>query len=184
MLSNPARDRSVEASAGRCRFRRSTRWQAVGLMALASYLAITIVSALYLNGWSTHPGKELFPFFSWSLFSRVKNKHVEYSILIHRLDGQRFDDPIDMRKAEDLPVFGWSRSLGYKALQRIGNAIRFEEAHSSTDLNVFEIQYFGNHVVDYEIMRETFDPAKRWRDGLGVLQKESLGRYRHEGRSS
>jgi len=156
----------------------------MGCIGLFTYLLITISTAMPLNGWSTHPGKEIFPFFSWSLFSKVSNKKFEYSLLIHQLDGETFSEPRDMRAVDGLPTFKGSRSLSYKALQNVGADLRSKLPREETDLGVFEGQYFVGHDVDYEIVREIFDPVSRWRDGLGVLSRSTIGRFNYRGRSS
>ena len=154
------------------------------MLGLAGYLVISVSAAFHLNGWTTHPVKELFPFFSWSLFSDVKNERIEYSIVIHQLDDETFAEPLDLREASGLPAFGGSRSLSYKALQNVGSALRSKDEGSMADLEVFETQYFSGHDLDYEIIRKTFDPIRRWHDQNDFLKRESVGRYEYRGRST
>ena len=167
------------------RYRRSQRWQIYGAAGLLAYLFITLSTAAYMNGISTHPSKEFYPFFSWSLFSKVKNERPEYLIMIHKLDGEEFAEPIDMRKvSKQLNLKGGHRSLSYKALQNIGKTLWSEKKDAKASLSTFETQYFGGHDVDYEIVRETFRPLDRWRDAHAVVSREDLGRFEYRGRSS
>ncbi|MEM7041538.1 MAG: hypothetical protein AAF543_01880 [Pseudomonadota bacterium] len=144
------------------------------------YVVLSTSAAFNITGPSTHPSKELFPFFTWSLFSRTTDRRTEYHLTIHAIDERSFDPPVDMRKIDVIPQFGDSRSLGYKALQNLGDALDDGHADSEVMRERFAARFFGRHDVDYQISRHRYNPLKRWREGPASDDVTAIGRFHYE----
>ena len=159
------------------------RLQIFGMLALAAYVLISTLTAFVITGPSTHPSRELFPFFTWSLFSRVSDARTEYRILVLSIDDQIFDEPVDMRAIDAMPSFSDSRALGYKALQNLGRALRLKQAGVDNQRRRFEDRYFGRHDVDYIVMHHLYNPLRRWHEGSDTDEVRVIGRYNYMSQS-
>ncbi|MGI9494333.1 MAG: hypothetical protein ACR2QF_18235 [Geminicoccaceae bacterium] len=154
--------------------------QALSVAGLIAYALMSTIAAFAITGPSTHPSRELFPFFTWSLFSRVSDVRTEYSVLVLALDDRIFDQPTDMRLIDDLPSFSDSRTLGYKALQNLGHALRLEHEGVEEKRRQFESRFFGRHDVDYLVMLYVYNPLRRWHEGEASDDVWVIGRYHHK----
>ncbi len=163
--------------------RPARKLQAIGTAGLAAYVLIATIAAFRITGPTTHPKGELFPFFTWSLFSDVRDQRVEYRIVMLSLNGQTFDDPQDMRDIHTLPSFSDSRALGYKALQGIGRDLRLQTEDVHERRRHFEGRYFGRHAVEYQVMRHVYNPLQRWHDGKAGDDIQNLGQFHYPGHS-
>lgn len=150
---------------------------------MLAYATLATSAAFVISGPTTHPSKELFPFFSWSLFSRVSDARKEYQIVVLALDGQRLDPPIDMRSIDAFPSFGDSKSLSFKALQNLGKALRKSADDSDIKRERFAARFFGRHDVDYQINLHGYNPLRRWHEGSSSDDVTSIGSFSHEGGS-
>ena len=115
--------------------------------------------------------RDLFPLFSWSLFSYVDQQKVDFAILVVGLEGQPLDAPREFMTTTDLfPGAGDMRA--YITIQDLGLAVlRRDEATLETSRALFEgdyLKYPG--VVDYQVMMRTFDPIERWHQGSFELR--------------
>lgn len=146
---------------------------------MMAYVILSTSAAFVIAGPSTHPSKELYPFFTWSLFSKVSDRRNEYHVAVSALDGEVFDPPVDMRNIDVFPSFADSKSLGYKALQNLGDAIRNGDDDASTSREHFAGRFFGDHDVDYRISRHRYNPLKRWREGPSSDEIEVIGDFLH-----
>lgn len=149
---------------------------------MVAYVLLSTSAAFSISGPSTHPSRELFPFFTWSLFSKVSDRRTEYHIEVLALDGQRLDPPLDMRRIDAFPAFADTRSLGYKALQNLGGTLSEGAADADDKRARFAARFFGRHDVDYRINRHGYNPLERWRAGPAGDDVEEIGRFLHEGR--
>lgn len=154
--------------------------KALGIAGLIAYALMSTFTAFAITGPSTHPSRELFPFFTWSLFSRVSDVRTEYSILVLALDGQIYDEPTDMRLIDALPSFSDSRALGYKALQNLGHALRLDHEGVEEKRHQFESRFFGRRDVDYLVMLHVYNPLRRWHQGEASDDVRVIGRYHHK----
>ena len=178
-------DRTGESRSvpGRRRHFSARQLQLLGAAGLIAYIILSTGASFVIYGPSTHPSKELFPFFTWSLFSRVSDARKEYHIAVLTLDGETFDPPVDMRNIDVFPSFGDSRSLGYKALQNLGDAIRKGTENSDIERERFGARFFGRHDVDYQINRHSYKPLQRWREGPESDDVSTIGRFSYWGGS-
>lgn len=166
----------------RCRRYIATRWlQCLGGVGLIAYAILSTSAAFVISGPSTHPSRELFPFFTWSLFSKVSDARNEYHIAVLKLDGQALDPPVDMRSIDVFPRFSDSRSLGYKALQNLGGALSKGAEDSEVKRERFAARFFGRHDVDYQINRHSYNPLRRWREGPSSDDVRLIGNFSYEG---
>jgi len=155
----------------------------LGASGLVAYVVLSTSAAFMILGPTTHPYRELYPFFSWSLFSRVSDERKEYRVTITALDDRTFDPPIDMRRVDVFPDFDDSKSLGYKALQNLGDAISKEADDIDRKREEFADRFFGRHDVDYRISRHDYNPLERWRDGPSSDEVAPIGDFSYGGGS-
>ena len=160
--------------------KRLNQFAASGLVA---YVLLSVSAAFIILGPTTHPYRELYPFFTWSLFSKVSEASTEYRITVLVLDGQTFEPPLDMRHIDVFPGFGDSRSLGFKALQNLGRAIRKGASDSDRQRELFGDRFFGRHDVDYRISRHDYNPLDRWRNGPSGDRVTTIGTFSFRGAS-
>ncbi|MEM9318083.1 MAG: hypothetical protein AAGA70_03645 [Pseudomonadota bacterium] len=150
--------------------RRSLRILIV--VVLVGYPILSTGASFAIGGVKTHPSRELFPFFTWSLFSWVPEVRHHYVVEITRLNGQVFDPPIEMN---EVPEFSDRTSLAYKAVQDLGRAGGSDAGERAT----FEARYLGGQDVDYRIVRQSYAPLERWHgappDATMVVGEYSVG---------
>lgn len=164
--------------------RFSARWlNQFGVLGLVAYVILSVSAAFTILGPTTHPSRELYPFFTWSLFSKVNEESSEFRITVLALDGQAFEPPVDMRRIDIFPAFGDSRSLGFKALQNLGRAIGKGARDSDRQRKLFGDRFFGRHDVDYRISRHDYNPLDRWRDGPSGDRVTKIGTFSFRGAS-
>ncbi|MCB1035451.1 MAG: hypothetical protein KDD47_16630 [Acidobacteria bacterium] len=116
---------------------------------------------------------EIFPFFGWSLFSKVPAEQTTYSVTVLQQRGRVLDPPADFLAAPDSVVKG-NRFIGRKVIQKLGHARergRTEEVERLSRL--LEENYFHGS-VRYELALERYEPLARWRRGEN-LEVRSLG---------
>lgn len=122
---------------------------------------------------------EIFPFFGWSLFSRVPALETRYEVLIHRHDGRELAPAQPYLSAPDEMISG-DRYVGRKVVQRLGRASDRGELRRVKRLRrQFEQNYLEGSVVDYELIYESFDPLIKWRSGENS-EERSLGRFQKD----
>ena len=119
---------------------------------IPAILALYIVM-LPLNRVVEEEHVEVFPFFSWSLFSSVPNAQTsEYGLILHSIDGNRVDEPHYLIPNDE--VRDW------KALHLVAEVCR---KNSSCDLEVKEIIYpivwrlVDAEVVEFSIIQARVD---------------------------
>lgn len=109
---------------------------------------------------------EIFPVFSWTLFTHIPNRVQDYGLRITALGDQEFHPPLAFEKAGK-----WFKAAGssaaYKSIQKLGAAITDEDsANIEKWRELIEHIYFGgNSQVGYEIVWRSFNPMEKWRDG-------------------
>ncbi len=107
---------------------------------------------------------EIFPFFGWSLFSKVPNLESRYTVVIHRHEGQLLRPPVSFFQAPGSIVTG-NRFLGRKLIQSLGRAHdkgRTEEADHLRQ--VLEDNYLQGK-VRYDLLFERYEPLHKWQTG-------------------
>ncbi|HEX9671678.1 MAG TPA: hypothetical protein VGC93_19570 [Thermoanaerobaculia bacterium] len=107
---------------------------------------------------------EIFPFFGWSLFSKVPNLESRYWIVIDRHDGRPVEPPVSFLQAPESIVTG-NRWVARKVIQRLGRAVddgRTEDVEGLRRL--LEHNYLKGR-VRYELLFERYQPLDKWKTG-------------------
>ena len=129
---------------------------------LIAYSIVGIILQLFVSG-----RNEIFPVFSWALFSRVPNKIIEYNIVITSVDGQPLHTVLTYNKASEW--FTKSNSINaYYVIQTLGRAVYSGDANQVKEVRkYFEPLYLGDvNTVEYELIKLTIDPLKLKKYGL------------------
>ena len=121
---------------------------------------------------------EIFPFFGWSLFSRVPNIDRRYEVFITGQGGLKIDPPVAYLKADSALVTG-NEHIGRKLIQQLGGALERGESSDVMRLKrLLERNYLAKR-VRYEVVVEDYRPLEKWRTGqaaktrvLGVFESE------------
>ena len=138
-----------------------------------SYSAI----AAYGNVYS--PRKEIFPVFSWSLFSYVSDNSKQIELEITEIDHVALDEPTYFYELSREFHAARKRDVTLaKLLQRIAVARRNGDSEATESLRrVLERTYLSDHrQVGYRIVLTRFHPIERWRDGT-IRSKHVLGQF-------
>jgi len=123
---------------------------------------------------------EIFPFFGWSLFSKVPGHESRYEVVIHRHNGRELAPAQAYLSAPPSMVAG-DRYVGRKVLQQLGKALDEGESTKAERLRrLFERNYLRGP-LEYELVFESYDPLIKWKTGES-LEDRSLGRFQKGGR--
>ena len=174
---------SIDRSGMKNRFKkpsRARRWKIYVAAGLIAYPIVATGFSMAKMGPSTHPSREVFPFFTWSLFSKIMDVRHEYELTLLADDGGPVDGAEADRFDEVTTSFAGTR-LGYKALQNVGRGIRLRLPNADEERRAFEIRYFGENAVHYELRWRTYNPLERWRDENAYHRLETLGTFHFEG---
>ena len=132
------------------------RWlMSIGLL---SYFTIGVVNELALD-------VEIYPVFSWFLFTHVPGEVTEYELAVVEFDGQSVEPPVLFREAGDMMPDAESMTA-HILVQRIGAAWDSEDLDEVQNLmDVFE----GSFVpvpARFDLVQVRYDPLERLRTGL------------------
>ncbi|HSF94612.1 MAG TPA: hypothetical protein VLA52_06250 [Thermohalobaculum sp.] len=143
------------------------------------FLAYSLVASM---GMSFHERKEVFPVFSWSLFTYVWENAWGYEVDIVRVDDQVFDPPKNFYELGHIFSFAGARDPGIiKAASDVVSA-REHDPDRLDDLRaVIEDRYLaGPSRVDYNIVFVVFEPLERWHTGRlagKIIEKVEMASY-------
>lgn len=140
---------------------------------LFGYIVTSVGSSFLMGSVTTSPVAELFPFFTWSLSSRVHKIRSEYIVEITNIDGEPIEPPRDMLDAQNLLGYDQNRAITHKAARKLGRA----RGGTPSLRRAFESRFMGRHTVSYRIVRVDYEPIERWRTGR-VVARRILGEYR------
>ena len=116
---------------------------------------------------------EIFPFFGWSLFSKVPNVETRYEVEIVAHDGRELDPPVPFLRAPTSMVRG-DRYVGHKLIGKLAAALEEGDRREVRRLRrLLERNYLRGR-TRYRVVAETFDPLVRWRGGED-LERRVLG---------
>ncbi len=115
------------------------------------------------------PGNEIFPFYSWTMFSLVPAEQNGFAVFILEEGGNVLNPPLEFQQAGSR-VGGQNSVVAYRDIQNMGKAYlagdtqRFEELRQ-----LFEKNYI--HVgTRYQLMKMNYDPITRWKTGNRTLE--------------
>jgi hypothetical protein len=131
---------------------------------VAGFLGLMLLAGV--GGQFFNERHELFPFYSWFLFSLVPQPDAAvYELLIHEAPaGRVFDPPIASRKADE-GLIRSSHSVDlFRNVQELGRAAQARDAALCDRLRAgIERRFRVAGLVRYEIVKQTFDNAiARW----------------------
>jgi hypothetical protein len=141
------------------------------LSSLALYFVIG-VCVNYLT-----PTREVYPFFSWNLFSGIPNVGHETVLEILLYEGTEYDPPL--QAAENAFVFQYAHQTPnyYRPLiTDLGNAIKSHDAPRIADDRKKLERVFPPSPVRYRIVEITYDPLERWNTGA-LRSRNILGEF-------
>lgn len=128
-------------------------WQVI-VVAVLVYGTVAIVGRWTALG-------EIFPFFSWDLFTVIPGQEVRATIYLVAVDGREFEEPLPFFETEH--VRG-SRVTVSRLAGQLTEALRRDPNRASVLREGLE----GNHLprrVEWSLVHERFDPVERWRSG-------------------
>jgi hypothetical protein len=133
---------------------------------LSTFLAVYFVIGLITE---VYPGREVFPFFSWFLFTLAPQAGERYALILHEVNGTVVDPPRIYQDADGLVPNVQSDKMA-ELIQRLGAAIEQGETGQERQFRqLLEANYlFPN--TRYDIVRIDFDPVVRWKTGRYTIK--------------
>ncbi len=134
-------------------------------------------ASIGLTSWATK-SPEIFPFFSWDLFSSVPQPVASnYGLRIHEVDGQILHEPIYFEHADRF--FRNAKSIeAFTLIQNLGHAI---STRNTTEAETIRQMLEMTHLQDastlsYEVVFRRFDVIERWQ-GKPFLEEIPMALY-------
>lgn len=150
----------------------------MSLRALRRWMILIVIVYFFAGSASQKlvPGvDEIFPFYGWSLFSKVPDLAETYTLVIDRHRGRKVEPPVDLLHAPETMVAG-NRYIARKVIQKLGRAHdRGETAEVARLRQLLESNYLRGK-VRYEILYERYHPLEKWRAGTS-RERRSLGSF-------
>jgi hypothetical protein len=144
-------------------------------------LTLYFLIALCIPG----PGREIYPFFAWDLFSIIPNPKERYDLYIISYGDKKYDDPINYFSGANL-IFrqksGYPTQF-YNIIQNLGRAI---ETDNSREINKNKEKIesiFHPYSFKYEIRTGTYDPVEYWKSKR-YLSEKKLGVFESQNDSN
>ncbi|MDG1895211.1 MAG: hypothetical protein P8J37_09900 [Fuerstiella sp.] len=118
---------------------------------------------------------EFYPFAPWSMFNNVPNTVTRYVLIVQYADGGEFNEAVPLWecfpggvKALPLPV--------YRAQARLGRAIESQQTDTALQVRNQLVQFLRSELGGGTavLMKEVFDPAKMYLDGIMRENRELL----------
>ncbi len=153
------------------------------MILLASYFLCGLT--LGLRGFFfKEPGRvsnqEIFPVFSWFLFSKTPNTVQRFTVLVSEYDGNKFDPPVYWREAARSvkPVSGADIHAVRVLCKRMNEVYMSNDQEKFNELRIeFENIYLSDSVVKYQIVEESYNPLERWKFGDDKMARKNIGYY-------
>ncbi len=121
---------------------------------------------------------ELFPIYSWDLFSYVPTHTSEFAIRITAINGEPLDLPLYFNEATKY-IPAAQTIEAFALIQRFGNAVYTNNSDAVTLQQQFEALYLQQlETVSYELVIRTFDAIAYAQSGL-VDEVILLQSYQH-----
>lgn len=125
---------------------------------LIVYFVIGITAKLY-----TFPKEEVFPIYSWSLFSKVPNTIYRYDIQILTSRGAKLPKPLLYREAKKFVPNTDDISV-YITIQAWGKALRMKKyLEANKQQHVFEKLHLYPD-TKYQLTQIKYNPIERWKN--------------------
>lgn len=124
-------------------------------------------------------GRELFPFFNWSLFSTTSNPRSDTVLIVRSANGVEFDEPrLFYSMGDTFSAAATRTSRVAKALDVWAGAIRRKDADAESKMRrLVEGTYLREaKALEYDLARITYDPIERLETGE-ISQTKILASY-------
>ncbi|MCB0167155.1 MAG: hypothetical protein KDI79_23200 [Anaerolineae bacterium] len=128
--------------------------------------------------------KEIFPLFSWQLFSHVSAEKVDFGLRVTHIDDRPLNKPVYFEEAPALfPDAG--SIVAYSNIQALGQAIEANRLETVGQLKIqFENRYLSHdQSLTYEIVKRKFIPIDRRKSG-DFVSEETLTTLQASGNRS
>ncbi len=131
-----------------------------------------------VGGFMTHGslgGREIFPVFSWALYSDAPRLEVQYTVRLLEVDGRALGNGRDL-----MSMPGFHRSPDYWSdagvVQNLGAALdEGDEERARALRRLVEANVLPGQRVRYELVKRTFDPLER--RASGAFRETGLGEF-------
>lgn len=109
---------------------------------------------------------ELFPIYSWDLFSYIPAHTAEFAIRITAVNGKTLDPPLYFNEATQY-IPAAQTIEAFALIQRFGNAVYTNKSDAVTLQEQFESLYLQQlETVSYELVIRSFDAIAYAKSGL------------------
>lgn len=117
---------------------------------------------------------EVFPIFSWFLFSQVPPEKVTvYNIIIHKHNEQIFNPGIPFEEADQSMARSNKNAVVQTLINKMGNSYRRNQQEEFTKFRqVFEKNHLKGQ-IEYELVKEKYSLLERFK--TGESEQTSLG---------
>ena len=143
---------------------------------LLKRLSYFVLIAYFAGGiWAERlPGHEVYPVFSWFLFTHVPAESLWFTIVIHKVDGQAVDPPVDYQDAAAIVPDPHSVTANY-VIQRLGRDIVYRHGRGVERIReLLERDYLPRN-TEYDLVRVKYHPIRSWKNGQ--VQRRVLRHY-------
>lgn len=142
----------------------------LNLRRLQKMLSIFVFMYLVV-GIATVKVGEIFPVFSWSLFSQIPSKNQrQFDIFIHGNNEKSINPPIQFNQAPDFTVKNQKNTAAVNLIQQLGIAYTTNNEEEFIQLQtLFEKNYLMDK-VKYELISETYHPIKKLKTGESTVK--------------
>ncbi|MBI2902472.1 MAG: hypothetical protein HYY12_02645 [Candidatus Methylomirabilis oxyfera] len=140
---------------------RYNRLKIFAAVLLCGYAAAAVV----IKGALRHE-REIFPIFSWSLYSTVPREAAEYGVRIFEVGGETLNPPLFFEDARAFFPYVNQAQL-FMTVQSLGRALESDNTEAiKTYRRLLERHHLrGRGVIHYEIVRRRFNTLTRWVTG-------------------
>lgn len=115
------------------------------------------------------PGNEIYPFYSWSMFSKVPSQQNNYVVFIHEVGGKPITPAKEFQEAIGI-VNSPQSVVAHQVIQKLGLAYRKGDHQAQMEIrSLFEKNYLSIG-TRYELACMNYDPLTRWKSGGRSLE--------------
>jgi hypothetical protein len=107
--------------------------------------------------------QEVYPVFSWSLFSRIPNNQSWFAVRLLTQRGEGLADAPFFEEAAGL-VRNPQSIAAQHVIRRLGNAVVRGDSVEEADARRLLEEVYLVPDLEYELVRIEFDPLRRWQD--------------------
>ena len=128
----------------------------------AGFLALCVVVGL-LGALTKR--REIFPLYSWFLFSLVPTRTVAYDVLVREASGRAYEPPASYRRAGEA-VRNSQSIVTYRTIQDLGRAVEAGQEAEAARLRRSLEARFSAWPVRYDLVKVRSDnPLEHWKTG-------------------